>query len=145
MTTALRRAATAAGVDHARLTPHTARATAATAALDAGVPLADVQELLGHASPVTTQRYKALRSRRCPQPQSELISAGHRGSKKTVFPEAETLPTSGNTGDSDVNSQLSASENKTSPLHGGRGHVREKNALLPRPLSGRMDRPASCC
>ncbi|MEV4180711.1 tyrosine-type recombinase/integrase [Streptosporangium canum] len=57
MTTALRRAATAAGVDHAKLTPHTARATAATAALDAGVPLADVQELLGHASPVTTQRY----------------------------------------------------------------------------------------
>lgn len=56
-TTALRRAATAAGVDHTRLTPHTARATAATAALDAGVPLADVQELLGHASPVTTQRY----------------------------------------------------------------------------------------
>ncbi|MET8336002.1 tyrosine-type recombinase/integrase, partial [Streptosporangium canum] len=57
MTTALRRAATAAGVDHTKLTPHTARATAATAALDAGVPLADVQELLGHASPVTTQRY----------------------------------------------------------------------------------------
>ncbi|WP_405149100.1 tyrosine-type recombinase/integrase [Sphaerisporangium sp. NBC_01403] len=56
-TTALRRAATAAGVDPARLTPHTARATAATVALDAGVPLADVQELLGHASPVTTQRY----------------------------------------------------------------------------------------
>lgn len=57
MTTALRRAATAAGVDPAHLTPHTARATAATALLDAGVPLADVQELLGHASPVTTQRY----------------------------------------------------------------------------------------
>ncbi|MET8145655.1 tyrosine-type recombinase/integrase [Sphaerisporangium sp. NPDC005288] len=57
MTTALRRAATAAGVDPARLTPHTARATAATALLDAGVPIADVQEMLGHASPVTTQRY----------------------------------------------------------------------------------------
>ncbi|MFC4536922.1 tyrosine-type recombinase/integrase [Sphaerisporangium dianthi] len=57
MTTALRRAATAAGVDHHRLTPHTARATAATALLDAGVPIADVQEMLGHASPVTTQRY----------------------------------------------------------------------------------------
>ncbi|GAT67314.1 endonuclease [Planomonospora sphaerica] len=55
-TTALRRAATA-GVDPAKLTPHTARATAATLALDAGVPLAGVQELLGHASPVTTQRY----------------------------------------------------------------------------------------
>ncbi|MEV7808956.1 tyrosine-type recombinase/integrase [Microbispora sp. NPDC088329] len=57
MTTALRRAATAAGVDHKGLTPHTARATAATALLDEGMPLADVQELLGHSSPVTTQRY----------------------------------------------------------------------------------------
>uniref|UniRef100_UPI003F498E57 tyrosine-type recombinase/integrase n=1 Tax=Microtetraspora malaysiensis TaxID=161358 RepID=UPI003F498E57 len=57
MTTALRRAATAAGVDPKGLTPHTARTTAATALLDEGVPLADVQELLGHASPVTTQRY----------------------------------------------------------------------------------------
>ncbi|TDD37505.1 hypothetical protein E1286_37180 [Nonomuraea terrae] len=57
MTTALRRAATAAGVDAKGLTPHTARATAATALLDAKVPLADVQELLGHASPVTTKRY----------------------------------------------------------------------------------------
>ncbi|MFC3986629.1 tyrosine-type recombinase/integrase [Streptosporangium jomthongense] len=56
-TTALRRAATAAGVDPTKLTPHTARATAATTALDAGVPLSDVQELLGHASPVTTKRY----------------------------------------------------------------------------------------
>ncbi|MBG0823538.1 tyrosine-type recombinase/integrase [Planomonospora sp. ID91781] len=63
-TTALRRAATAAGVDPARLTPHTARVTAATLALDAGAPLADVQELLGHASPVTTQRYNRNRGRR---------------------------------------------------------------------------------
>ncbi len=56
-TTALGRAAAAVGLDARRLTPHTARATAATALLDAGVPLADVQEMLGHASPVTTQRY----------------------------------------------------------------------------------------
>ncbi|MFC4591181.1 tyrosine-type recombinase/integrase [Sphaerisporangium corydalis] len=51
MTTALRRAATTAGVDPSRLTPHTA---GATALLDAGVPLADVQELLGHASRTRT-------------------------------------------------------------------------------------------
>jgi integrase len=63
MTTALRRAATAAGIDPAGLTPHTARATAATALLDEGVPLADVQELLGHASPVTTQRYNRGRKK----------------------------------------------------------------------------------
>ncbi|MER6831975.1 tyrosine-type recombinase/integrase [Streptosporangium sp. NPDC000563] len=37
-----------------RTHPHIARATAA---LDAGVPLADVQEFLGHASSATTQRY----------------------------------------------------------------------------------------
>lgn len=57
MTTALRRAATAAGINPKGLTPHTARATAATALIEAKVPLADVQKLLGHASPVTTQRY----------------------------------------------------------------------------------------
>lgn len=56
-TTALRRASRAAGIDPARLTPHVLRATAATLLLDAGVPIELVQQLLGHASPVTTQRY----------------------------------------------------------------------------------------
>lgn len=56
-TTALRRAAKAAGVDAAGLTPHVLRATAATLLLDAGVAVELVQELLGHRSPVTTQRY----------------------------------------------------------------------------------------
>ncbi|MFD0904504.1 tyrosine-type recombinase/integrase [Actinomadura sediminis] len=56
-TTALRRAARAAGIDVARLTPHVLRATAATLLLDAGAPVEQVQQLLGHASPVTTQRY----------------------------------------------------------------------------------------
>ncbi|MEO3784128.1 tyrosine-type recombinase/integrase [Actinocorallia sp. B10E7] len=56
-TTALRRTAHAAGIDPARLTPHTARTTAATELLDEGVPIEVVQTLLGHASPVTTQRY----------------------------------------------------------------------------------------
>jgi integrase/recombinase XerD len=56
-TTALRRAANAAGIDHTKLTPHTTRTTAATALLDDGVPIEIVQALLGHASPVTTQRY----------------------------------------------------------------------------------------
>ncbi|QXJ27059.1 tyrosine-type recombinase/integrase (plasmid) [Actinomadura graeca] len=57
LTTALRRAARAAEVDPAGLTPHVLRATAATLLLDAGVPVELVQDLLGHASPVTTQRY----------------------------------------------------------------------------------------
>jgi len=57
MRTALRRAARAAGVDPAGLTPHVLRATAITLLLDAGVPVEDVQAMVGHASPVTTQRY----------------------------------------------------------------------------------------
>jgi hypothetical protein len=52
--TALRRAA---GLDLAKLTPHMLRATAATLLRAIGVPIEDVQQLLGHASPVTTQRY----------------------------------------------------------------------------------------
>ncbi|MFC4114288.1 tyrosine-type recombinase/integrase [Nonomuraea zeae] len=55
--TALRRAARAVDLDVATLTPHMLRATAATLLLAAGVPVEHVQELLGHASPVTTQRY----------------------------------------------------------------------------------------
>lgn len=55
--TALRRAATAAGIDPTGLTPHVLRATAATLLRDAGVTTDQVQEMLGHASPVTTQRY----------------------------------------------------------------------------------------
>lgn len=57
LTTALRRAARAAGLDPKGLTPHVLRATAATLLLDAGVPVERVQAMLGHASPVTTQRY----------------------------------------------------------------------------------------
>ncbi|MEV0169121.1 tyrosine-type recombinase/integrase, partial [Nonomuraea fuscirosea] len=55
--TALRRAARAARLDLGKLTPHMLRATAATLLRAAGVPVEVVQELLGHASPVTTQRY----------------------------------------------------------------------------------------
>jgi integrase len=57
LTTALRRTARAAHVDPDGLTPHVLRATAATLLLDAAVPVELVQQLLGHASPVTTQRY----------------------------------------------------------------------------------------
>ncbi|MFI0451806.1 tyrosine-type recombinase/integrase [Actinomadura sp. 6N118] len=54
--TALRRAARAAGIETA-ITPHMLRATAGTLLLGAGVGVEQVQELLGHASPVTTLRY----------------------------------------------------------------------------------------
>jgi len=46
---------------HARIgktvTPHTLRHAFITAALDAGVPLRDVQEAASHADPRTTMRY----------------------------------------------------------------------------------------
>lgn len=51
-----------AGVGH-RLRPHDLRHTAATLALDAGAPIHRVQDLLGHASPITTQRYVQHRER----------------------------------------------------------------------------------
>ena len=47
----------------ATLHPHDLRHGHATAALDAGVPLRDVQDSLGHASPVTTRRYDRSRAR----------------------------------------------------------------------------------
>lgn len=52
----------AAGLGHA-LRPHDCRHTAATLALNAGAPIHRVQDLLGHASPQTTQRYVAHRER----------------------------------------------------------------------------------
>ena len=39
------------------VTPHTPRHAFITAALDAGVPLRDVQEAASHADPRTTRRY----------------------------------------------------------------------------------------
>lgn len=51
-----------AGVAHA-LRPHDCRHAAATIALNSGAPIHRVQDLLGHASPATTQRYVAHRER----------------------------------------------------------------------------------
>lgn len=51
-----------AGLEY-RLTPHDLRHGAATCSLEAGEPIHRVQQLLRHASPVTTQRYDHSRDR----------------------------------------------------------------------------------
>ncbi len=52
----MRRLAKRAGIDK-RISPHSLRHSFITAALDAGVPLRDVQEAASHADPRTTMRY----------------------------------------------------------------------------------------
>ncbi len=52
----VKRLAKAPGIDK-RISPHSLRHSFITAALDAGVPLRDVQEGASHADPRTTMRY----------------------------------------------------------------------------------------
>ena len=54
------RLAKGAGIEK-RVTPHSLRHSFITAALDAGVPLRDVQEAASHADPRTTMRYDRTR------------------------------------------------------------------------------------
>ena len=56
----VRRLARQAGINK-RVGPHTLRHAFITAALDAGVPLRDVQEAASHADPRTTMRYDRAR------------------------------------------------------------------------------------
>jgi integrase/recombinase XerD len=56
----VRRIARRAGIAK-RVGPHTLRHAFITAALDAGVPLRDVQEAASHADPRTTMRYDRAR------------------------------------------------------------------------------------
>lgn len=55
---AIRRLAAAAGIASAdRLSPHSLRHAFVTGSREAGVPLEDVQDAMGHADPRTTRRY----------------------------------------------------------------------------------------
>lgn len=58
----VRRLARQAGITK-KITPHSLRHAYATLALDAGVPLRDVQTDLGHRDPRTTRRYDRARER----------------------------------------------------------------------------------
>ena len=59
-TRVVRRCAHRAGIDK-KISPHSLRHAFITAALDAGVPLRDVQEAASHADPRTTMRYDRAR------------------------------------------------------------------------------------
>ena len=59
-TRTVKRLAKAAGIDK-RISPHSLRHSFITAALDAGVPLRDVQDAASHADPRTTMRYDRAR------------------------------------------------------------------------------------
>jgi hypothetical protein len=56
------RAAKQAGLAGKKISPHTLGHVFITAALDAGVPLRDVQEAASHADPRTTMRYDRARA-----------------------------------------------------------------------------------
>jgi site-specific recombinase XerD len=56
----VRRLARRAGIEK-KISPHSLRHSFITAALDAGVPLRDVQEAASHADPRTTMRYDRAR------------------------------------------------------------------------------------
>ena len=67
----VRKTARRAGIGKA-VTPHTLRHAFITAALDAGVPLRDVQEAASHADPRTTMRYDTRAGARQPRPPCRL-------------------------------------------------------------------------
>lgn len=76
--TILRRLARAAGLDRPdEMRPHVLRTSAITALLDDGVPLADVQHLVGHGGPNTTLRYwRQTRARERNAQIAEGLAAG---------------------------------------------------------------------
>jgi integrase/recombinase XerD len=84
----VRRVARRAGVDKL-IGPHTLRHAFITAALDAGVPLRDVQEAASHADPRTTMLYDSARA--CPRLARSARHLHRRGvprGRRTITPRS---------------------------------------------------------
>ena len=93
--------------------PHTLRHAFITAALDAGVPLRDVQEAASHADPRTTMRYNNAPAWTGTRPTSSPpTSPEQRGSSATQIPEVGLAASGGQT---DRASELRCSDYRTWP------------------------------
>ena len=79
------------GFDSDRLTAHSLRATAATTAFEAGLTLFEVQQLMGHCDPATTEIYiKDQNLLQIEKKGRTAIDKFHKGEKtRGILPELE--------------------------------------------------------
>ncbi len=92
ITRLLDRYAKAAGIEH-KVTPHSLRHSFATHLIDGGVDIRLIQEMLGHASPATTQRYTHVSQARL----HDVVRHAHprgslNGHRNTADPELAGPP-----------------------------------------------------
>ena len=90
----VRKVARRAGIAKA-VTPHTLRHAFITAALDAGVPLRDVQEAASHADPRTTMRYDRARGsldRHATYIVAAYVAGATRRGRRDIRPHSPGFP-----------------------------------------------------